>query len=173
MPLSVLVRVRDLRLESGAEGVEGPLCPPIPSGHMGKALSGRAGLLQLCWGWGSVVWGVQGSLLMNSPRLCSPCNISVSRESWLRQKARKSGLPPSPTLKGASLCWVLVVFLPHGEDSLGVRLPCRPLLPGLWLPGGQTGEGQLPLWFNSQCWLCAFPLLAGVIPLPAPRTRGL
>lgn len=66
-----------------------------------------------------------------------------------------------------------VVFLPPGEDSLGVRLPCRPLPPGLWLPGGQTGKGQLPSWVSSQCWLCAFPLPAGVIPLPTPRTRGL
>lgn len=106
MPLSVLVRVSDLRLESGAEGVEGPLCPPSQVGRWGTPLSGRAGVLQLCWEGGSVVWEVQGNLLVNSPCLCPPCNLSPPG-SWLRQEARKSGLPPSPTLKGASLCWVL------------------------------------------------------------------
>lgn len=39
------------------------------------------------------------------------------------------------------------VVVPHGEDSLGTRLPSWLLLPGLWLLVGQTGKGQLPSWF--------------------------
>lgn len=47
MPLSVLVRVRDLRLESGGSG--GTFVPSIPSGQMGNPP------LWSTWGLGSSV----------------------------------------------------------------------------------------------------------------------
>ena len=66
-----------------------------------------------------------------------------------------------------------IVFMPHREDSLGARLLSWLLLTGLWLPGGQTGKGQLPSWFSSWSWLCVVPLLAGAMPLPNVFNCGI
>lgn len=49
MPLSVLVRVRDLRLKSGAHGSGGTFMLSISSGQMGKTLSGRVTQARVCW----------------------------------------------------------------------------------------------------------------------------